>query len=412
MTFKQKIYKFLRWLEQFTGTDMIYLTHGAFWLTLEKVIEVLIGLGLMILFGRLVTKEVFGAYQYVLSITGLLSIFSLPGLDTALIRTVAKGNEKMLAVCFKEKNKWSLLGSFVLLLIAGWYFWHQNSFLGTCFIIVALFLPFINSFLLFSGFWQGKKRFDLQNKYLIMFNLLANLALILFIIFTKKLTLIIFGYCLGFTLAGAIFYFLTVKKVADGEKEKETISFGKHLTLMSAVSTVAAYFDKIVLWHFLGPLAVATYYFAERPTAKMRELFPISTLALPKLSQRNIKEIKKGLWQKFLKLFLVAGSVIIVYVVLCPYFYKWLFPAYLNSVFYSQVLALCLIFMPFNLLGAALTAEMRKKELYVLSFVTPASKIILFLILIPFWGIWGIIFSIQASYLINSLLTLYFFRKI
>jgi len=413
MTFKQKIYKFLKWLEKFTGTDMIYLTQGGFWLTLGKVIEVLIGLGVMILFGRLVTKEVFGAYQYILSLAGLLGIFSLGGIDMALARTVARGNERMFFPCFKTKLKWGSISTLIFLFIAGWYFFHQNYTLGICFIIVALFLPFINAFTTFLAFWQGKKRFDIQNRYYILYNLLSASLLILIILITKKLTLIILGYFVGFFLAGLIFYSLTVKKALAGELEKDTISFGKHLTLMNAITTVGAYLDKIILWQLLGPVTVAIYSFAERPIIKLRELLPISTLALPKLSQRNIKEIKKGLWQKFFKLFLAVSLVVLIYILLCPYFFKLLFPAYLDSVFYSQILSLSLIFFsPFALLTTSFAADLRKKELYILNFITPSVKIILFLILIPLFSVWGLISAVLVSQFLNAFLTLYFFKKI
>lgn len=412
MKIKQKIYNFLKWSERYTGTDMIYLFKGGSWLIFGKVVEIFAGLGIMVAFANLVSKEVFGTYQYILSIAAIISIFSLPGIDTALTRTIAKGNEKMLIPCFKEKVKWGSIGGLISLFVAFWYFFQQNPELGFSFLIVALFLPFINAFLIYLSFWQGKKRFDIQNKYYIFYNLLAAFLLILAIILTKNLIWIVLGYFLSFTLAGAIFYKLTIIKITDGEKDKETISFGKHLTLMGTAATLSAYIDKIILWKLLGPIAVAVYAFAERPVSKIQGLIPISSLALPKLSQKNIREIKKELFKKFLKLFLVSVLAVLAYILFCPYFYKIFFPAYLDSIPYSQFLALILIFSPFILLSTSFLAEMKKKELYILNFATPILKIVLLLILIPFLGIRGIICSVLASQALNGILTLYFFKKI
>jgi len=412
MEIKQKIYDFLRWSERYTGTDMVYLVKGGSWLVSGNIISALAGLGIMAAFGHFVSKEVFGAYQYILSIAGILAIFSLPGIDAALIRTIAKGNEKMLIPCFKEKVRWGTMGSLISLFIAFWYLFQQNFELGFSFLIVALFLPFINSFLVYLSFWQGKKRFDIQNRYYVFYNLLAAFLLILVIILTKNLILIVFGYFLAFTLAGAIFYKLTIKKFLDGEEEKETISFGKHLTLMGTAATFSAYIDKIILWKFLGPVSVAIYAFAERPVLKFQELIPISALVLPKLSQRKIKEIKKELFKKFLKLFLVAALATIIYILLCPYLYKIFFPAYLNSIPYSQFLAIIIILSPFALLATSFLAEMKKKELYTLNIIPPVLKIILLLVLVPLFGIWGVVYSFLGSQIINGALTLYFFKKI
>ena len=422
MKIKEKIYEFLRWLERYTGTDMVYLAKSGSWLISGSIVSTLAGLGIMVAFDHLVSKEVFGIYQYILSIAGILAIFSLPGIDAALIRTVAKGNEKMIIPCFKEKVKWGAIGGLISLFIAFWYLFQQNFELGFSFLIVALFLPLINSFLVYLSFWQGKKRFDIQNKYYIFYNIIVAFLLVLIIILTKNLILIILCHFLALALAGAIFYKLTIKKISNGEprtttscirsKEKETISFGKHLTLMQTIATFSTYIDKIILWKLLGPISVAVYAFAERPVLKFQEIIPIHALALPKLSQSNIKEIKKELLKKFLKLFLVAALATLVYILLCPYLYKIFFPAYMDSIQYSQFLALILIFSPFLLLSTSFLAEMRKKELYILNLTTPILKIVLLLIFIPLFGIWGIIYSVLISQTFNGILTLYFFKKI
>ena len=412
MILRQKIYDFLRWSEKYTGTDMIYLVRGGSWLTFGKAVEALSGLGIMVLFGFLISKETFGAYQYILSIAAIVGIFSLYGIDTALIRTVARGNEKMLVPCFKTKLKWGSIGGLISLIISFWYFSQQNFQLGLSFLIVALSLPFINALLVSFSFWQGKKRFDVHNKYYIFYCLLSAFLLAAAIVLTKNLPWLVLGHFLGFAVAGFIIYKLTVKNISQGEEEKETISFGKHLTLMNAAVIISTYIDKIIIWKFLGPISVAIYTFAERPVLKFKNLAPISALALPKLSQSNIKEIKKGLLKKFLKLFSVAGLLALIYILICPYIFKIIFPEYLNSIIFSQVLAIILIFSPFDLLSTSFLAAMKKKELYLIQTVAPILKIILFLILIPLFQIWGAVFSVLISQTLNGLLILYFFLKI
>jgi len=412
MDFKEKFYQFLKWLERYTQTDMIYLAQGGFWWILGKILTFFISLVTLIAFARFSPKEVYGGYQYILSVAGVLVIFSLPGIDIALIRSVAQGKEKIIFPCLKEKIKFGGLGSLIAFFVSLWYFLHQNSELGFSFLIMALFLPFLNSFLIYFYFWHGKKKFDIQNKYFIWHNFLAGIVLILVIFLTKNLILIVLTYFLAFTLAEGIFLKLTLKKVSDGDDAKETISFGKHLTLMQSASLFSEQIDKIILWQFLGPLAVAVWSFAQKPVLRCQEIIPISPLALPKLSQVKVKERKNQIFKKFLKLFWFSIPLTILYILACPIFFRIFFPTYLEAVPYSQGFSLILIFVPFLLLQTAFLAEMRKKELYILNFVSPILKTILFLILIPLFEIWGIVASFLISQIFSGLLSVYFFRRI
>jgi len=203
-----------------------------------------------------------------------------------------------------------------------------------------------------------------------------------------------------------------VKKVSQSEGDEETISFGKHITAMTIPGSISAQIDNVILWQFGGPVAVAIYAYALRMIERISELIPFSVLAFPKMAERDLRKIKKNIFDKFLKLFLFSIPFTILYILICPIFFKIFFPTYKESVIYSQVLALILIFSPFSFLATALLAEAKKKELYILNFAPQILKIILFFVLIPIFGIWGAVFSILISQIFGGGLTLYFFRKI
>ena len=412
MTIRDKIIGILRRSQKFTGTDMVYVAKGGFWWIFGRLCVFLISLATMTAFAHWLPKEVYGGYRYILSIVTILSIFALPGMDTALIRAVARGFERMLFLCTKTKFKWALIGSGISLGISGWYFFHQNFILGISFLIAAVFLPFITTFNIFLAFWQGKKKFDVQSKYLILMNLLAALVLIPVIFLTNNLILIIFAFFLSQTFFKAIFFGLTVKEAKRKETEKETLSYGKHLTLMQSVAIFGNQIDKVIIWQFLGPVSVAIYSFAQLPILRLQDLIPIFPLALPKLSEKDIKKIKGALLKKFFKIFLVSVPLGAFLILISPLIYKILFPQYLESIPYFRVLSLTLILAPFSLLGASLVAEMKKRELYIIQFAPPFLQIILFLALIPFYQIWGIIFAILISHIFGSSLIFYFFKKI
>jgi len=416
MEIKQKFINFLRWSEKYTQTDMVYLIKGSFWWILSRIILFSLSLIIMIAFANWAPKEIFGAYQYIISIVAILAIFSLPGIDTALVRTIAKGYEKILLSCAKIKFFWSFIVVVGCFIIAIWYFFHQNYVLGASFLIAGLFFPFISVFNLFISFWHGKKRFDIQAKYQILLKILLVLILLPVIFFSDNLIFIILAFSASSAIFGAIFFALTIRQIKkqeiSKEQEKETISYGKHLTLMSSLAYFAGNLDKVIIWQLLGPIPLAIYSFAQLPILRIQEIIPIAPLAFPKLSEKNVKEIKKEIFKKFLKLFLFSVPLTILVIFLAPYFYKILFPIYLESIPYFQALAISLVFLPFSLLGISLFSEMKKKSLYIISFSVPLLQIILFLILIPFFQIWGIILAILIAQTFNAILNLYFFKKI
>jgi O-antigen/teichoic acid export membrane protein len=416
MNLKEKFIKILRWSEKYTNTDMIYLVKGSFWWILSRVILLLLSLIIMMAFALWLPKEIFGAYQYILSMVAILAIFSLPGIDTTLVRTVAKGYEKVFLLCAKTKFRWALISSVGCFIVASWYFLHQNFVLGISFFIAGIFFPFINVFNLFTSFWHGKKRFDIQGRYQILLHFLSILVLLPIIFFFDNLILIIFALAISSTIFGGLFFQLTLKKIknqeTNKEQERETISYGKHLTLISSFSHFSAHIDKIIIWQLLGPISVAIYSFAQLPLQRIQEIVPIIPLAFPKLSEKNIKEIKKEIFRKFLKLFLFSVPLTILVILLAPYLYKIFFPVYLESLPYFQLLALSLFFIPFSLLGISLLTEMKKKALYIISFSAPLLQFVLFLVLIPLFQLWGAIFATLIAQFFGAILIFYFFRKI
>jgi O-antigen/teichoic acid export membrane protein len=415
MKLKNKIYQFLKWLQNYTKTDMVYVAQGSFWWIFGRVFSFLAGFLILMTFARFVSKEVYGAYQYIISMSAMIGLILLPGLDIALIRSVAQRKEKTFFLCEKEKLKFGVFAFLIFCAISLWYFIHKNLDLALSFFFAGTFLPFLSIFSLYLAFWQGRKRFDLQNKYFVLHNLLGALILILFIILKPKITFIIFGYFFAFTFATFLFWLLTRKKIKkETEEDREAISYGKDLTIMSIPGAVSAQIDNVIMWQFVGPTQVAIYAYALRLVERISELIPFSALAFPKMAEKNLKEdhVKRSIFDKFLKLFWFSIFFTIFYILFCPIFFKIFFPAYKESIIYSQVLALILIFSPFSFLSTAFLAEAKKRELYILNFAPQILKIFLFFVLIPLFGIWGGVYSILISQIFFSALTLYFFQKL
>jgi O-antigen/teichoic acid export membrane protein len=410
---KEKFISFLRWSQKYTKTDMVYVVKGGFWWIFSKISSSFISFIIMIAFAHWLPKETYGTYQFVISVLVILTIFTLPGLNMSLIKSIGQKREGTLRTTVKEKIKWGLLGSLIALALTCWYFLKGNNLLAALFLIVALFTPFKETFRIFVNFWSGRKRFDVQAKYDIASASLSAIFLIPTIYLTNDVLIITAVFLTGQTLFNWLFYFITERQTSNDTPDPEAITFGKHLTLTQAVIIFSNYIDKIIIWKFLGAAPVAVYSFAQLPIEKIVGAIPITPLALSKLGEHKIdKKKKKAILSKFLKLFAISVPTTAILVLVAPFLYKLFFPQYVESIIYFQVLSGLIALSPCLLLTATLINRMEKKALYFVNAGVSSVKIILFLIFIPSFGVWGIIAAILIAEILKTLSALYFFLKI
>lgn len=411
---KSKVYNLLKWSEKYTKTDMVYLAKGGSWLTLGSVISNVSTLIIAIAFANLLPKDIYGTYKYVLSIAMVLSFFTLRGMSDSIVQSVARGYEKTLLLATKTKIKWSLLGSFFGFTIAIYYYVNGNITLALSFVIVSIFIPFWETFTIYNALLSGRRKFDISTKYHFFSQMVALISIVTTLFLTDNLFILLAVYLSSWSIVRIFFYFRTLRVSPPNEKtDIEAITFGKHLTFTRILAPIAEQLDKILLWHFIGPIGLATYFFALAPVKAFGEpLKNIAVLALPKLSTRDTHEIKETLPKKMFLLFIFFIPVTLLYILAAPFIFKILFPQYLNSVIYSQIFAASLLLSPKMFIRQTLVAQKKKKEIYQLQIIIPFVKIILLLILLPLYGILGAVITLVLVDVINLLVNAYLFRRI
>ena len=410
---KSKIYNLLRRSQKYTKTDMVYLAKGGSWLTFGQVVSAIAAFLSALAFANLLPKETYGTYKYILSLVSILSIPTLSGINTALIRAVARGCEGSFVPALKTKIRWGLLGGLTSLGLAGYYYINGNTTLTISFLIAVIFLPFMDSLNIYGSFFEGKKLFDISTKFTIFTRIVSVGAMISVLFLTNNVFLILITYFVSNTLLRFIVLKITLRKFKLNKKEDPgTISYGKHLSLMKVMGTVATHIDKILLWHFFGAIQLAIYSFATMPIQHIQKALKTSeTLAFPKLAIREKGGFKKTLLPKILKFFVILIIPVILYILLAPYIYKLFFPQYLESIKYSQYYVLVLLLFPKRFLGQALTAHAKTKSIYILSTTNIILKIGLLFILLPLYGIWGAIIALILPQILTIPLELYLFKK-
>ena len=413
MYFKQKLISILRWSEKYTQTDMVYLTRGGFWLILGKIVFNISGFLLIIAFANLLSKEAYGTYQYVLSVASILAIPTLSGMNSAIVRAVAQGYEGSLLPAISTQIRWGILGGLASLGVAGYYFFTHNTTLALSFLIISFFIPLMNPLANYQAFWTGKKRFDVQTKYNTVIRLLAVGALIATLLLTKNLIFVFTVYFASYTLLYFIFFTITFKKIPPSQKQDpKAIPYGKHLSLLDIMGAIASQLDKILLWYFLGPEALAIYMFATAPVQQTKALFKtLRPLALPKFSQYHTEKSKADLFKKVVKFFPVMAFVTISYIILIPYFFGIFLPQYAESIPYSQLFAMTMLFIPQILLITFLTAQKKTKELSIFQSSFYLVQAALLVILLPFYGILGAVLALTLNQILNFFLLLFLFKS-
>src|SRR3990167_3737338 len=113
---------FLRKTQKYTKTDNVYIVKYGLWLTAGQLISTASSFLLVLAFANLLPKETYGIYQYALSITAILAIPTLSGIDTAVTRAVSLGYEGSLKKGLKTKIRWGIIGSMASLGLAGYYY--------------------------------------------------------------------------------------------------------------------------------------------------------------------------------------------------------------------------------------------------------------------------------------------------
>ncbi|MDO8743467.1 MAG: oligosaccharide flippase family protein [Candidatus Azambacteria bacterium] len=406
MEIRGKIIQWLNRASDFLGTNLFYTLKGGSVLTLNNFISAAINLTLAIFFARLLPKEVYGTYSYVLAWISVLGIFALPGMDTAVIQSVARGFESSLALGLKKKIRYGTLGTLAALIIGGYYLYGGNQTLAAIFFISAVFIPLLNSFQIYNAYLVGKKEFKTSAFYGIMSQIFTASVLIVAIYLTDNIVYIVSAYIFATVLPNFVFFIKIKIKTAKAASPNDPgiVAYAKHLSLINVISMVTPYIDQFLAFHFLGAANLATYAFATAPPEQIKGLFKgIPDLALPKFSERSEEELKKTMTRKIVIYSVFVALVVGVYITLAPLFYKIVFPQYIDAVFLSQIFALSLLSAQPTLIMGALSAHKKIKKLYLFNIISPLFQILAMAILTPLYGLMGLVVARVIGRTFNSL---------
>jgi O-antigen/teichoic acid export membrane protein len=325
----ERVRRLLRWSEKYTKTDMVYLASSSFWLHSTSWLVALCSFLLYIVFGNVLSVEVYGTYQYLISLGALIGAFTLTGMNGAVSRAVTQGFEGSYRRAVSVQLRWGvapLLGSWA---VAAYYLLNGNQTIGFGLLLLGVFIPLNTALNTYGAYLAAKADFKRNFKYSLLVNLpyLVGVALVA-VSLPAALALLAANL-----ITQAIGYFaahrqtLRIYKPNDRE-DPGAMRYGRHLSIMNFIGAAAAQVDNILVFNMLGPAQLALYSFATAVPDRLNIFRLLGVSAFPKFANRTPQEVARSLRRKVLLSVIIAGAVALAYAAAAPLFFSIFSPFY------------------------------------------------------------------------------------
>lgn len=390
--------------------DLAYAIKNEFWVYLRLGISLIIGLAVTVAFTRLASKEVFGQYNFILAILAIATLVSIPGLNNAVARSTARGNEGNYKQAVKTRFLWSLLGIPALLGVGAYYYYYNTQIIGIGLMISSVFVPFMWAPNTWSSFLDGKKRFDLTTRYGSIQAAISAVAIIgILFLNANHLVLILATHLITSSFLTCLLYRRSLKYIENKAKDDECQKYGYFLTTTNIVGTLANNIDKILIGTLLGAPELAIYAIAIAIPTKIKDLLKFVWAPFaPKISEQGIRigEIGGKIKRLILPLALMTLGASLLYWLFIDDIILLLFsPKYMEAGIYSKMLLLMILLsIPTSFLGTFTIARKKTKSIVLGYHIFPFLKLVIMFGFIYQWGIWGAVWGLNLSMLIHPLL--------
>ena len=399
-----------------------YLAKGGFWLTLSQFIGLSSSLSLSVVMANILTPETFGQYKYLVSIFAIVAAISLHGIKLPVSLETARGNHYILQKGFQYSVLWNLGILFSSSAASIYYYFAGNNLLALGCASIAIVAPIYYALQLAGLYMQGIAAYKTMTLYSASQSIASSLSVGITAYVSNNPLYIFLAFILSQTIISIPVFIHTLRKIPRQDPDplvvREALLFGIRLTIIGSLIKIAAELDKIIVFQLLGAAQLAAYTFALAiPRQLVATKGTLEILALPKFSNHSFRSLRQGMLPKIIVSFFFSFGVIAAYWISAPFIYKYLFPRYLDSVIYSQYLSLTILIIPVSFLRQALVMNHHEREVYVIDVCEPIVRIGLYLILIPLFQIFGAIYALiittvlQITYYLLIFFTDFSFRK-
>lgn len=395
--------------------DAHYFTKNTFWLLFGQAMASLAAFATTVIFANYVPKNIVGDYRLILSVYAVLTFFALSGLSAALIRSIVHEKDGTLRVALATKKRYSIL-AFLVGLGAVFYFWvlKENAVFGISILVMSVCLPVIEAYSIYSPYLQGKHNFKYSSVHGGIVKIVSGAVVIFVAYISPEVIYLISAFYI--TQAIVVYFqykFLTKKFPPRNDiEDEEMVPYSKHTTLAGVFYMILGQADKFIVYHFFGPISLASYWIASTvPQEVSRVLVAVLQVAYPKFVKGDHETMKQLLTKKLMTLTWVLIAVACAYTLLAYPFFHLFFPQYSSDVSKSIVLMFGFAIVPHIFVWQYYTAKKNVAVVYINNIIDPVAQVILYILLIPFFGIWGLVYAILIKTIFMNLLAWYVLRK-
>lgn len=387
------------------------ITRGSFLLSVGTLTASVVGFIQTIILSTYLSAETFGTYRYIIAFIGSLGIIGLPGMGTALYQSLSKEKFPDIRSLLLKRFLIATIGSIGLLAYSIIEL-HNGSidlklFLSYCTIV--LLFPISEVFANYESLLLAQNNYSKISKFTIAQRILTSSAIVLIAIAIPNIILLTICYLVTITLFRMYAFkksYVQIAQTVDADT-KEVLKFSWKLSAVGVISIIGTYFDKVFLFHGLGPAELASYsmiiIFADQAKMVVKHIGTIEMKHLVTLKGAEA-------------MFYIKKRVNVLLLLLIPFYGLYCGGVYLFFVLfpkYSHVLPLALLYGCVLLLStkvyhrAFLEAHQQSKKLFIFNIWSTVTKILGIIVLSRYLGMTGIVVSLVLSELVTWIILEY-----
>lgn len=313
----------------------------SFWVLALRLVKQALAVLVVAVLVRVISKEEFGRYQFVITIVAMCGAFVLPGMQRVIVQSVARGHEGTFLVATRAAFRFSFLGALVLAGLSGYFYWRGELYQSAALGIAALLFPYSQGLNQWQQLELGRRQYR-SNSIRVSLGAVASSSAVMLVA--------ILGVTSAPVLVGATFVVLAIQNLIqqhlarrsvakDAPVEEGAIAYGYRTSVWDAFNVIANYVDRILIFALGSPVALASYAVADRiPEVIKTNLQQLTLVLAPRFAarERYTRELDRKLM-----LFAAAGAagVLLFAFLIIP----WLLPllytgAYAESVIFCQII--------------------------------------------------------------------------
>lgn len=387
----------------------------AFWVFSLRVLRQVMSVLVVAIVVRFVTKETFGQYQFAITLMGIAAVTALPGMQRAIIQSVARGFEGTFRIGTRLTFLYSLLGGAFLLLCAGWFAWQEEPSQAWALVAAGLVFPFSQGLAQWQSLQIGRREYRANTVRTSIGVIGAGLMTILAVV--SGLTAALFLVIANYGVLAIQNLFQQRKSMAsipaDAPVEQSSATYALRTSAWEFLNTFGNYVDRLLVFSFGSVTELAIYAVASRLPEIVRAMFKdIIITLIPRFAIKSKYTKSTDIKLTFIS-FVSTIIIIIITYLFVPMIVRVVYTdVYAESIVYCQLI---MISVAIGLFGSIKNAYINSKLDIIsernISVISSAFRIISSVILVWYYGMLGAAISTILYRISIVILVEYHIRK-